>query len=229
MARCNSIQVLNATDFQLGQTKEGLGGAIMDRKELKRQQIIRAAITVFSKGSFQDASIDEIARLACVAEGTIYQYFKNKEDLFFSIPLERTHVFCRELENYMDGISDATEKIKRLVWYYLYFFKTNPDYARVLMLEMRVSRRFAQSKTYEGLKIFGSRVLQILAEGQQQGAIRDDCDLYISRQLLLGMLEHVVIRWLLKGETYDLMRDYEQVVDLVLGGICFNAEYGTGP
>ncbi|OPY62108.1 MAG: Fatty acid metabolism regulator protein [Syntrophorhabdaceae bacterium PtaU1.Bin034] len=191
----------------------------MNKKKLKKQHIIQAAIAVFGKSSFQDASICEIAKNAGVAEGTIYQYFKNKEDLFFAIPLERTKVFCAELDVHLKGITGATEKLKKLVWYYLYFFKTNPDYARSLMLEMRVSRRFTKSRTYKGLRMFSNQVLQILQEGQEEGAIRKDCDIYLSRQLLLGTLEHIVTRWLLKGEKYDVTERHEQVIDLVLRGI----------
>jgi TetR/AcrR family fatty acid metabolism transcriptional regulator len=191
----------------------------MNKSKLRKEQIIHAAITVFGKNSFQDASISQIARVAGVAEGTIYQYFKNKEDLFFSIPLERSKVFREQFNVHLQGITGAIEKIKKLVWYYLYFFKTNPDYARSLMLEMRVTRHFRRTRTYRGLRIFGQQVLQILKEGQEQGVIRNDCDIYLSRQLLLGMLEHIVTRWLLRGERYDVAERHEQVADLILSGI----------
>ena len=87
------------------------------------------------------------------------------------------------------------------------------------MLEMRVSKRFTKSKTYKGLRMFSDRILEILEEGQRRGVMRRGCDLYLSRQLLLGILEHIVTRWLLKGEKYDVESCHGQVVDLVLGGI----------
>jgi len=65
----------------------------MSKKIIKRQQIIQAAIEVFSKNGFQNSSISAIAKRANVAEGTIYQYFKNNGDLFFSIPSEKTKEF----------------------------------------------------------------------------------------------------------------------------------------
>src|SRR5512135_3354892 len=111
----------------------------MSKKIIKRQKIIEAAIEVFSKDTFQNSSISEIAQKANVAEGTIYQYFKNKEDLFFSIPIEKTKEFTRELDLHLQGINGAVNRIRKFIWYYLYFFKTNPDYGRILMLEMRVS------------------------------------------------------------------------------------------
>ena len=191
----------------------------MSKKIKRRQSIIQAAIEVFGKGSFQNSSISEIAQRANVAEGTIYQYFKNKDDLFFSIPVEKTKEFCEELDLHLQGITGAFNKIRKFIWYYLHFFKMNPEYGRILMLEMRVSRSFVKTDTYRFLRTSTSQILEIIREGQEEGIIRKDVDIYIIRQLILGMLEHIVTRWLLKGEKYDLMQHYDQVNELVFYGM----------
>ena len=196
----------------------------MSKKDIKRQQIIQAAIEVFDKKSFLKASIVEIAQKANVAEGTIYQYFKNKEDLFFSIPAQRTEEFCEEFDLHLQGIHGAFNKIRKLIWYYLYFFKMNPAYARTLMLEMRVSRSFITSKTYGTIREFGDRVLQIIREGQDEGSIRKDIDAHPIRELILGVLEYKVTRWLLKNEKYDLVDGYREACDLILDGIGSSAD-----
>jgi TetR/AcrR family fatty acid metabolism transcriptional regulator len=69
----------------------------MSKKIARRQSIIQAAIEVFGKGSVRNSSISEIARRANVADGTIYQYFRNKEDLFFAFPLRRRKSFVNSL------------------------------------------------------------------------------------------------------------------------------------
>jgi TetR/AcrR family fatty acid metabolism transcriptional regulator len=191
----------------------------MLKKITKREAIIQAAIEVFSKSNFQSSSIAEIAQKANVAEGTIYQYFKNKEDLFFSIPVEKTKEFSRELELHLQGINGAFNKISKFVWYYLYFFKKNPGYARTLMLEMRVSKNFVKTKAYQSFKPFTNQVLEVIKEGQQEGIIRDDVNIYILRQLILGILEHMVTRWLLKGEKYDLLEYCDEVNRLIVRGM----------
>jgi len=193
----------------------------MSKKIAKRQAIIQAAIEVFGKKSFRDSNISEIARRANVAEGTIYQYFRNKEDLFFSIPIEKTREFCGELELHLQGIVGPFNKIRKFIWYYLYFFKANPEYGRILMLEMRVSRSFVKTKTYSFLRKSTSEILEIIKLGQKEGVIRMDTNPYVIRQLTLGILEHVVTRWLLKGEKYDLMDSYEDISKLVMDGISF--------
>jgi TetR/AcrR family fatty acid metabolism transcriptional regulator len=191
----------------------------MSKKTARKQSILQAAIEVFSKGGFRNSSISEIAKRANVAEGTIYQYYKNKEDLFFSIPIQKTVEFREEVDLHLQGITGTFNQIRKFIWYYLYFFKTNPEYGRILMLEMRVSRSFVKTKTYNFLKRSIVRILEIIREGQKEGTIRKDVNLYILRELVLGILEHVVTRWLLHGGKYDLMEYYEDITKLVIGGI----------
>lgn len=191
----------------------------MSKRVIKRQKIIQAAIEVFGKNGFQNSSISEIAKKADVADGTIYQYFENKEALFFAIASEKTKKFCEELELHLQGITGSFNKMRKFVWYYLYFFQEDPAYARTLMLEMRVSKSFMKSGTYSSVKDFTSKALEIIKEGQEEGTIRKDLNIYVMRQLLLGILEHMVTRWLLKGETYDLMEYYSDASELVFHGI----------
>jgi TetR/AcrR family fatty acid metabolism transcriptional regulator len=191
----------------------------MSKKIERRQSIIQAAIEVFGKNGFKNSSICEIAQRANVAEGTIYQYFKHKEDLFFSIPVEKTKEFCRELELHLQGIHGAFNKIIKFIWYYLYFFKMNPEYGKILLLEMRVNKSFVKTKTYNSFRKSTSQILQIIREGQKEGIIRKDVNIYIIRQLILGILEHMVTRWLLKGGKYDLVEHYSDVNELIIYGI----------
>ena len=191
----------------------------MPKKKVKRQVIINAAVEVFSRNGFQDSTISQIARKANVAEGTIYQYFKNKEDLFFSIPIDKTKEFYGELELHLEGIHGAGNKIRKFVWYYLYHLQENPEYARALMLEMRVNRNFAKTKTFEPYRPLTRKILEIIEEGQEEGIIRKDVTSYMVRHLILGMLEHIVTRWLLKGEKGDLLAQYNEAVELLMHGI----------
>ncbi len=192
---------------------------IMSKKIIKRESILQAAIEVFSKKDFKTASISEIAQKAGVADGTIYQYFRNKEDLFFSIPIEKTNEFRSQLQLHLEGISGAFNKLRKFVWYFLYFFKMNPAYGRILMLEMRVSKSFVKTETYDFLKQSVNQVITIIIEGQDEGVIRKDIDIYILRHLVLGTLEHMVSRWLLKGEKYDLVEHHEDVSRMLIDGL----------
>jgi TetR/AcrR family fatty acid metabolism transcriptional regulator len=191
----------------------------MPKKKVKRKSIIDAAIEVFSRNGFQNSTISEIAQKANVAEGTIYQYFRNKEDLFFSIPIDKTKEFYGELELHLQGIKGSINKVRKFVWYYIHHLQANPEYARALMLEMRVNRNFIRTKTYEAFRPMTHRILEIIEEGQEEGTIRKDVDMYTIRHLILGSLEHIVTRWVLKDEKYDLLGQYDDILKLIIPGI----------
>ena len=160
----------------------------------RRQQILQVAIEVFGKDNFQSVYISKIAQKANIAEGTINQYFKSKEDIFFSILGQKTEEFCEEFNTQIQGIHDALNKLKKFTWLYLYHFKTNPAYARTLMLEANVCRNFTKSETFNGVKVITDRVLQFIREGQEEGVIRKDIDGHVIRELLFGILDYRVTR-----------------------------------
>jgi TetR/AcrR family fatty acid metabolism transcriptional regulator len=87
------------------------------------------------------------------------------------------------------------------------------------MLEMRVNRNFAKTKTFEPYRPLTHKILEIIEEGQEEGVIRKDVNIYMIRHLMLGMLEHIVTRWLLRGEKGDLLVQYNEAVALLIQGI----------
>jgi TetR/AcrR family fatty acid metabolism transcriptional regulator len=87
------------------------------------------------------------------------------------------------------------------------------------MLEMRVSKSFVETETYGFLKQSVGQVMNILTEGQNEGVIRQDTDIYILRHLVLGTLEHMVTRWLLKGEKYDLVERHQEVSRVLIDAL----------
>jgi TetR/AcrR family fatty acid metabolism transcriptional regulator len=95
------------------------------------------------------------------------------------------------------------------------------------MLEMRVSKSFVKTKAYGFLKQSVSQVMAILTEGQTSGLIRQDTDIYILRHLILGTLEHMVSRWLLKGEKYDLLEHHQEVSRILIDGLKETCESST--
>jgi TetR/AcrR family fatty acid metabolism transcriptional regulator len=189
------------------------------KKAARRESILQAAIEIFSKKGFRSATISEIAERAGVAEGSIYQYFKSKEDLFFSIPVEKTIEFRTQVELHLSGIAGALNKIRKFVWYFLYFFTVNPEYGRMLMLDMRVNKSFVRTETYNFLKKSVEHVLEIIDEGQKEGVIRKDINVYVLRHLILGVLEHIVTRWLLKDQKYDILAYHQEVSELIIDAI----------
>lgn len=191
----------------------------MTKKEhSRRQKILQAAIEVFGNSNFQNAYISKIAKKANVAESTIYHYFKNKEDIFFTLVAQKMDLFCEDMNYQLREIHGALNKLKKFTWLYLYYFKINPTYARTLMLELHVSKNLLKSQTFRRMKAVMDSVLRLINEGQEEGLIRNDMDGHVIRDLLLGILEHRVTRWVLKEGKYDLLENYGRICDFALVG-----------
>jgi len=145
-----------------------------NRKKDKSDIIMEAALEIFGEKSFREATIAEIAQRASVATGTVYEYFNSKEDLYFSIPAKTTLLFNEQLRLQLGGLSDPIEKIRKYIWFYLYFFEENPVYTELLLMELRVNKNFIHSDYYQSIRSATADIFAIIKEGQVQGRIRGD-------------------------------------------------------
>jgi TetR/AcrR family fatty acid metabolism transcriptional regulator len=200
-----------------------------DKKNQKADRIVEAALEIFKEKSFRDATIAEIAERASVAIGTIYEYFNSKEDLYFSIPNKTTVIFNKQLRLQLEGLYDPIEKVRKYIWFYLYFFEENPIYAELLLMELRVNRNFINSNYYQGARDATTIILQIIKEGQEQGKIRDDINPFIIRNLILGTLEHVTTYWLISGKKRKLTSNTKDFVNLIISAITSKYQNDSDP
>lgn len=192
---------------------------LMDKKMKKSDLIIQAALELFSAKSFKEVTVSEIAERAGVAVGTVYEYFSNKEDLYFSIPKKTAKYFNEQLKLHLEGLFSPTEKIRKYIWFYLYFFKINPIFTELLLMELRVNKNFFSRKHQYGLSEATTEILEIIKEGQQLGEIRKDISPFLIRHMIMGMLEHITTYWLLKGKQSDLVAFSQDAAALILSGI----------
>lgn len=188
------------------------------KSKARREEILKAAQKVFAKKGFHDATISDVAKRARVSDTTIYEYFSTKEDLLFSIPLETTR---KGLEweanlNYMRG---AANKIRALIYSYLQFYQNNPDYAAVVMLILKQNRNFLNTETYQVIRQGFRIILTVIEEGIAFGEFKKDTDPYLVRHVMLGAIEHLLIRKLLLGKPEDLLKYVDPLTDLIVEGI----------
>jgi TetR/AcrR family transcriptional regulator, fatty acid metabolism regulator protein len=184
----------------------------------KRQLILKVANEVFAEKGFQETTISQIAQKASIAEGSIYDYFKSKEDLLFSIPEERMEKFLSGLRAHLKGIKGAPSKLRKLIWYQLDFYERNPDYTRILLLDLRQNPRFNQSRAYRMIRQYSKIILEIIEEGKKEKEIRKEVDPYLLRDLLLGALEHFSIRGIVMGKFPNLAVASDDLYDLIISG-----------
>jgi TetR/AcrR family fatty acid metabolism transcriptional regulator len=111
-------------------------------KEDKKAKILAAAEMIMSQKGGSEATISEIAAEAGVGDSVIYQYYRSKEALLFSIPRERMKEVLRLLEEQLEGIRDAESRLAKMIWFHLKHNDLHPGYSRILLLECRTSKDF---------------------------------------------------------------------------------------
>lgn len=185
----------------------------------KYHRILEAAVKVFARQGFRQCTVAQIAKEAGVADGTIYLYFKNKDDIlvhFFSFKAKQ--VFDRFREEVARG-ADSLEKLRNLIRVHLGEFQRDPDMAVVYQIETHQSRRLAEEQIREMGKMYRDIISDIVEEGQQEGSIRRDLYLSLVKRFILGAVEETIGTWLHSGRSYDLVSMADPLVDLFIKGI----------
>lgn len=192
----------------------------MRTKENKRARILKAAVKVFSRKGFYNAKVAEIAKNAGVADGTIYLYFKNKDEVLISIFEEEMENFISRARKEIAVANDCIEKLKIFIRTHLNFVKKNPQLAQVFQLELRQSNKFIKEYTGSKLKEYLDLIGAIISQGQQDGTIRRDIHPGLAKRALFGALDEIATHWvLLKNSKYDLEQSAEQIAEIFIRGV----------
>lgn len=188
---------------------------IIDRSR-KEREIIEAAIEVFSERGYEKSSVSQIAERAGIATGGIYNYFNNKEHLFEQCYTFITSEFAKDIKRIIQG----DNKIYNTILFTLNFFKANPSFARIVLLETKnFAIRFPESRA---LHIWHNQIAELIMRG-----FRDELPLISSRlkhrfyvSLMLGGVESVIVFWLFRPELMRLTAEEiaEHMTTLLKGG-----------
>jgi TetR/AcrR family fatty acid metabolism transcriptional regulator len=190
-----------------------------NRESEKKKQILTSAIRIFGEKGFQNATIAEIAKDAGVGDATIYEYFKNKEDLLLAIPVEITKELIPQINEHMMGIKGALNKLRKFIWWWLNYVEKNPGYGSIVLLELKTSKTYVFNEAYQAARNFYQIVLDIIKEGQEEGAIKKEINIYLARSICVGAIEHIIIRWLLKDRKYSLTQYADELADLLIDSL----------
>lgn len=183
--------------------------------EDKRTAILTAAEEIISKRGLAKTTISEIASKAAVADSFIYQFFKGKQDLAFTIPLRRGNEFLSALNEHLLGIGDPESRLSKAVWFYLRYIDSHPGYGRILFFECLSSTDFYQSPGYEVVRKFADILLEILSDGVREGRFDPSMDTRLVRDVVMGTLGCSVIMSVAVGETEDGVGDHESIMTLL--------------
>ena len=191
----------------------------MKRDKPKYKQIIDAAVKVIAENGFHQAQVSKIAKAAGVADGTIYLYFKNKEDILVSLFEEKMGQFTEKIEQVIAGKSNSIEKLLALVEMHLYQLADDPNLAVVTQIELRQSNKELRTQINAILKNYINIVDAILQEGINEGVMKKDLDVRLARQMVFGTLDEIVTNWVMNEQKYNLKDLVRPVHQLLINGI----------
>ncbi|MCU0588187.1 MAG: TetR family transcriptional regulator [Syntrophobacteraceae bacterium] len=185
----------------------------------KHQRILDAAVKVFASKGFFQAKVSEIAREAQVADGTVYLYFKSKDDLLisiFEVKMRKAIARFREAALQEEG---ALPRLRRLIRMHLGELQSDPHLAAVFQVELRQSQRFMREYAKSELKEYLDLIGEIIQEGQNEGTLRSDIPVGLAKRLIFGTIDEVVSTWVMSGMKQDMDSLVSPLLDLFLNGI----------
>ena len=201
--------------------------ALADRpdKADKRDAILRAAIETFAARGFFNAQVADVARAAGVAAGTVYLYFRGKDDLLISI-FERTmRAAIADGRASVDGVANPVEQLRAIARVHLDRMGRDRPLAIVFQIELRQSTKFMERFSATHLREYLGIIRDVIADGQAQGAFRAAINPTLAAKLFFGALDEMATNWILSRRKYALAGEADAIVDLFVGGL---AEQGQG-
>ncbi len=190
------------------------------RDENKHYKIIQAAAKVFAEKGFYNSRVSEIAKEANVADGTIYLYFKNKDDILISLFEEEFGQIVENIRKELNEEKDALHKIRRFAFAHLSILSKQPHLAEVLGVEVRQSSKFMKEYINKPFIEYLNLLRAVFFEGQDAGLIRKDLTPGIMKRALFGALDEMARYWVLSAKKkHSIQQAAQQISDVFIRGV----------
>jgi TetR/AcrR family fatty acid metabolism transcriptional regulator len=185
----------------------------------KREAILRAATRVFARNGYFNSKVADIASAAGVADGTVYLYFKSKEEILHSIFDRSVDTAVADARKQLDKLADAREKLRRIALLHLERLGADRDLAIVFQVELRSSTKFMEEFSAAGFAEYLGLIRSTFEEGQRDGVFRRDLNAKVMAKILFGALDEMATNWIISKRRYKLAPMADQVLDIFLNGV----------
>ncbi len=185
----------------------------------KREAILRAAIKVFAQKGYFSSKVADIAGEAGIADGTVYLYFKSKNEILHSIFDRAMEEFISEGKSEIAEIAKPDERLRRIAELHLEKLGADRDLAIVFQVELRGSTKFMEEFSAAGFAEYLDIIRQTISDGQKQGVFRTDLKPIFCAKILYGALDEMVTNWILSKKSYPLKPMANEILKIFFGGI----------
>ncbi|MBZ5750218.1 TetR/AcrR family transcriptional regulator [Metabacillus rhizolycopersici] len=190
----------------------------MIQKRPKYKQIIDAAVIAIAENGYHQTQVSKIAKQAGVADGTIYLYFKNKDDILVSLFQEKMGNFIEKIEDEIKTKQTASEKLYFLIEKHFSLLAEDHHLAIVTQLELRQSNKELRIRINQVLKGYFNVLDKILTSGKETGEFREGLDLRLARQMVFGTIDEIATTWVMNDQKYNITEQAMKVHELIVYG-----------
>jgi TetR/AcrR family fatty acid metabolism transcriptional regulator len=195
----------------------------------KRDRILRSAIKIFSQKGFFNSKVSDIAQAAGVADGTIYLYFKNKDDLLISLFEDKMAEVVADVRKRVAAGDGALSRLKIFIENHMGLLLREAGLIEVLQVELRQSNKFM--KDYVPVKFleYLDVISEILELGKREGTFRQDLNVTVARRAVFGALDEMALAYVLsRKRKYDPADAASEIYRLFAEGLCTTAQNREG-
>ena len=185
----------------------------------KHEAILRAGVTVFAEKGYFNSKVADVARAAGIADGTVYLYFKSKEEILHSIFDRAMEKFIAEGKAELSKIDSPVDRLKKVAELHLRRLSEDRDLAIVFQVELRGSTKFMEAFSAAGFHEYLDVIRKSIEEGQKAGLFRDDVKAVVCAKILYGALDEMVTNWILSKKSYPLEPMADEVLKIFLRGV----------
>jgi TetR/AcrR family fatty acid metabolism transcriptional regulator len=185
----------------------------------KREAILRAAIKVFAGKGFFNSKVADIAGEAGIADGTVYLYFKSKDEILRSIFDRAMEEFIADGRKELAAITDPAERLRKIAQLHLEKLGADRNLAVVFQVELRGSTKFMQEFSAAGFGEYLDIIRSTVESGQSSGDFRSDVKAVVAAKIFYGALDEMVTNWILSKKSYALVPMAKYVMAIFLGGL----------
>jgi TetR/AcrR family fatty acid metabolism transcriptional regulator len=185
----------------------------------KSRHIIEAAVRVFARKGYYHSRVSDIAREAGVAAGTIYLYFRTKDEILVTLFREKMARFVTTVRKAIAREPDPTARLRRLVHLHFELLEDNPALAEVVQVELRQGQKFFRGAAASEVSAYFALIGSVLEEGVAQGRFRKDLPVTVATKTLFGAMDQMATSWVLGKRAYRLVDTAPAVAEIFLRGV----------
>jgi len=189
------------------------------KDEEKRKKILDAATKVFARVGFSNTRIQDVAQEAGIAHGTVYLYFKSKDDLFISIFQESLGELIDYISSEVQKKDSAEDKLRRMISLQLDVIEENPDLTKLILIEFPRTGNFLTDRNIDVLSNYIDVIGDVLRNGIEEGIFSTNVKPDIIATMIYAAMQGIATRWILDGMSYSIKTIDVEISEIFLKGL----------